>query len=63
MDLRTHTATRSMRTKENGRAIDEPVELKNLVVNSASVGIYEPHPDLSMVNCIPKWNHHRPSET
>jgi hypothetical protein len=37
MDLRTHTATRSMLAKYNGRAIDEPVELKNLVVNSASV--------------------------
>ena len=37
MDLRTHTATRSTLAKENGRAIDEPVELKNLVVNSTSV--------------------------
>ena len=37
MDLRTHTATRSTLAKENGRAIDEAVELKNLVVNSTSV--------------------------
>ena len=36
MDLRTHTAARSMLAKWNSRAIDEPVEFKNLVVNSTS---------------------------
>jgi hypothetical protein len=34
MDLLTHTAARSTLATKNGRAIDEPSELKNLIVNS-----------------------------
>ena len=49
MDLRTDTPTRSTLAKEDGRAVDEPVELKNLMVNTTSVDNLRPHRDLSMV--------------
>jgi hypothetical protein len=34
MDLPTQTAASSTLAKENGRAFDEPRELKNVIVNS-----------------------------
>ena len=36
MDPLTDTAASSTLAKENGRAIDEPVELKNLTITSTS---------------------------
>jgi hypothetical protein len=44
-------AARSALARYNGRAIDEPVELKTLIVNSKPrERIYGPVSDLSMVN-------------